>query len=392
MSFAVTFSGDQYTFTFVSGRVVYLNASEVNFQIQQNGLVWAGDGVTNITVNYLQCTSPVNGTVEGWVQDVIDLNVSATAVTLAPGTTVGLDAGANTIGNVNVNGTVPISGSITSITNPVSITGTVETNQDSADGLLVNATGAAISTLLTFDCIPNSTTRYLSVSMQVISTSGTILVEASNDNTNWVNFRVINITNATPTYSENTPTVGNIYYARIPVRYIRIRQTTFTAGTTNIACLFRTSIQENIITPVFQFGNAFSVNSVQVAASANLIGDVGTQYRANSTGAATRFHFIATAGTNARSIKGSAGRLLGYTLSNITANWLYVKFHFVTVVPTPGVNVALTVGLPPNSTVVKQMEGGVTAAGIGITTVTGPADADSVGIAANDIVGDIFYA
>jgi hypothetical protein len=124
-----------------------------------------------------------------------------------------------------------------------------------------------------------------------------------------------------------------------------------------------------------------------------LIGDVGQQYRANATGAASRAHFVAAATTNAANIKATAGRVLGWYLSNMTASWRFVKFHNSATAPTAGAGVFLTVGIPPNGVAKIALEGGIAfSAGIGITCVTGAADADATATGATDVVGDIFFA
>lgn len=137
-------------------------------------------------------------------------------------------------------------------------------------------------------------------------------------------------------------------------------------------------------------------NSPTIAAlpaSTAAIGDVGVQYRANATGAASRYHFVSAATTNAANIKATAGRLVGYTLSNTTAAWRFVKLHNSATAPTAGAGVVQTIGIPPNATVALALEGGVGfSAGIGITCVTGAADADATATAVADVVGDLFFA
>lgn len=129
------------------------------------------------------------------------------------------------------------------------------------------------------------------------------------------------------------------------------------------------------------------------AAGTNLIGDVGLQVRASATGAATIKHFVSAATTNAANIKASAGRVLGWCLANTTASWKYVKLHNTAGTPTAGAAVVQTIGIPPNGIAQMSIPQGLAfATGIGISAVTGAADADATATAANDIVGDIFYA
>lgn len=130
-----------------------------------------------------------------------------------------------------------------------------------------------------------------------------------------------------------------------------------------------------------------------ITASTNLIGDVGLQVRANATGAATIRHFVSAATTNATSVKASAGRVLGWSLANTNAAWRYVKLHNIATAPTAGSGVVMTIGIPPNGLAQMNLPHGIGfATGIGLTCVTGAADADATAVAANDVVGDIFYA
>jgi hypothetical protein len=123
------------------------------------------------------------------------------------------------------------------------------------------------------------------------------------------------------------------------------------------------------------------------------IGDVGIQYRANATGAASGAHIVSAATTNPTVVKATAGRVLGWILANTTASWRYVKLHNQATTPTAGTGVVRTIAIPPNSTVLWSLDGGIAfATGIGLTIVTGSADADATPVAVGDVVGDLFFA
>jgi hypothetical protein len=136
-----------------------------------------------------------------------------------------------------------------------------------------------------------------------------------------------------------------------------------------------------------------NIGTGSLAAGTNAIGDVGIQYRGNNTGAATIRHIVSAVGTNAANVKATAGRVVGWSLTNTTAAFKYVKLHNTAGVPTAGAGVVQTIGIPPNSTVANQLPGGAGySTGIGITIVNGPADNDTTAVAANDVVGDLFFA
>ena len=179
----------------------------------------------------------------------------------------------------------------------------------------------------------------------------------------------------------------------------RVRSTAWTSGTANIRIQPAPYATEPIpaaqvsgIQPVSGTVTA-NIGTGSLAAGTNAIGDVGIQARANATGAASRYHVVAAASTNAANIKASAGRYLGCSLSNTTASWRFVKLHNTAGTPTAGAAVFMTIGIPPNGRAEVSIPAGIGfGTGIGITIVTGAADADATAVSANDVVGDIFFA
>lgn len=136
-----------------------------------------------------------------------------------------------------------------------------------------------------------------------------------------------------------------------------------------------------------------NIGTGSLAAGTNAIGDCGVQYRANATGAASGAHIVSAASTNATIVKGSAGRVLGWSLANTNAAWRYVKLHNQTTTPTAGSGVVRTIAIAPNSVSNIVLNGGIAfTTGIGLTTVTGATDADTTAVGASDIVGDLFFA
>ena len=135
------------------------------------------------------------------------------------------------------------------------------------------------------------------------------------------------------------------------------------------------------------------VTPAALVASSALIGDVAQQYRGSATGAASGAHLVSAGTTNATIVKGSAGRVLGWALANTNAAWRYVKLHNQITTPTAGTGVVRTIAIPPNGLAQMKLEGGIAfATGIGLTTVTGSADADTAAVAVGDIVGELFFA
>lgn len=137
-----------------------------------------------------------------------------------------------------------------------------------------------------------------------------------------------------------------------------------------------------------------SPNSSSPAAGAALTNDVGLQYRGTATGAAAIAKVISAASTNATSVKATAGRIVGYSLTNTTAAFKYFRLYNLAVAPTVGTSVpVLVIGLPATSTTRGELEGGIGfSVGIAYAITGSVADLDTTVTAANDVIGGLFYA
>lgn len=159
------------------------------------------------------------------------------------------------------------------------------------------------------------------------------------------------------------------------------------------AALGQTTMTGSLPVVIASNQSALSVTPGALVAGTAAIGDVGTQYRANATGAALISHVVAAGTTNAANVKASAGRVIGWNFANTTASWRFVKLHNSAAAPTAGAGVVLTISIPPNGVSVVSLAGGIGfSTGIGRTIVTGSADADATAVTAGDVLGELFYA
>ena len=157
--------------------------------------------------------------------------------------------------------------------------------------------------------------------------------------------------------------------------------------------LGRTTMAGSVSVAIASDQASVPVTPTALVAGTAAIGDVGTQYRANATGAATTRHVVAAASTNAANVKSTAGRLVGWSLANTTAAWVYLKLHNTASAPTAGAGVVMTIGIPPNGTSELSLTGGIAfSAGIGISIVTGAAATDATAVTVNAVVGALLYA
>ena len=176
------------------------------------------------------------------------------------------------------------------------------------------------------------------------------------------------------------------------LNWFRVRATAWTSGTAGIQIQPGAYATEPI--PAAQVSGTQPVSFTQPAlvAGTALVGDFGMQVRANATGAASIHHIVSAATTNVAQIKATAGRVLGYCLSNTTATWQYVKFHNVASA-TAGAAVAMTVGIPPNGKAECHIAQGIAfGTAISRSIVTGAADTDATATTLNAVVGDVFFA
>jgi hypothetical protein len=243
----------------------------------------------------------------------------------------------------------------------------------------------AINTdLIVIDCA-----KFKSLSIQCLSMGTTGVVTAQ-----WANDAAFTLPVTATLLSESgaSSTTFNAAVLRntnVLARYFRLRLTTATtAGTTTI----NVQASQATLAPIVATQPVSIAALPALVAGANAIGDVGIQYRANATGAATTFKFASAATVNNALILTGARRLLGWSLTNTTAAFKYFRFYNLATAPASGASPTFMIGLPPNSTTTHQMPGGLAMSlGLGIACTGAAADLDATVTAANDVVGAIFY-
>jgi hypothetical protein len=265
-------------------------------------------------------------------------------------------------------------------------------NTDLGASGVINGNGQNVATIIT--------NGHNTGSIQVVGTFvGTLQIQITVDGTTWVNINGSNsiVNAATSVYltSGNITTQGIFQFDIGGVKRFRVISTTWTSGTANIFTNASTATSL-IAAEGIEGTQAVSQSgtwNVSNSAGTNLIGDIGIQYRANATGAASIRHIISTASTNATIVKASAGRVIGYCLSNLSASYKFVKLHNQTTSPTAGSGVVKTIAIPPNGNVTFNCAGGIGfSTGITLTIVNGSADNDTTPVAVGDVVGDLFFS
>lgn len=247
----------------------------------------------------------------------------------------------------------------------------------------------AINTdLLVIDC-----TQIRSLAIQCVSmgTSGVVTPAVSNNGVNWTAYPV-----QTPTGSFTTTINSAAYvFTSASARYFRLRLTTATtAGTTTFVV---TGAQATGAASVTQVAGTVTANvgSGALNAGSNAIGDVGVQYRASATGAASAASVISPATPAAGTVKASAGRVIGWQLQNSATGVRSVKLFNATA-PTLGTTSAVfEIDIPAGGRSEVQLPGGIgfsTACTYSVTSAKGLTDNTATGLALGDVSGAFFYA
>lgn len=251
------------------------------------------------------------------------------------------------------------------------------------------ATGAvAVNTdILSIDCI---NFRSLFIQCTSMGTSGVVTVQWCNDVSfaNPITATLVSENGGTAT----TITGGGLRATNVMARFCRLRLTTgASAGTTT----FNVWGNQNTYSPLVTT-QAVSIASLpSLPAGTNLTGDNGVQYRANNTGAAGLVSVLSPATPAVATIKGSAGRLIGWQLQNSATALRSVKLFNATA-PTLGTTAAVfEIDIPAGGRAEIVLDGGIgfaTAMTYSVTAAKGLTDNTATGLAASEVSGSFFFA
>ena len=140
---------------------------------------------------------------------------------------------------------------------------------------------------------------------------------------------------------------------------------------------------------------SLATNTPTLAAGTNLAGDVGVQYRASATGAATLANVNCPATPAAQQLKTGAGRLVGLAVTNTAASARWIRiFNLAGASVTPGTTSATAeIGLSAGQTLEWSLEGGAAfSTGITIMVTGGQGLTNNTAVTAGDVTGMAFFA
>lgn len=270
-----------------------------------------------------------------------------------------------------------------------------------------------------------------SLTLQLTGTwVGTVIVEQSNDNTNWVGTILYDIAGSVMGGSGGVftgITLNGIFIANIHARYVRIRVSAYTSGTIVVTgVLWGEPVSPSTIKIIPH--SSTTTGLIKQEDSAHASGDVGVFVLAvrNDNGATafgsangdyipigvdnagvpftpaarptgaglTQHKRISTADTNGVSLKGSAGQIYAIQISNIHAtDKRYLKLYNKASAPTVGTDTPVkTLTLFPGQSLTLYWEVGLPfTTGIAYAITSWLADNDTGAIGANEVVLNIDY-
>jgi hypothetical protein len=224
------------------------------------------------------------------------------------------------------------------------------------------------------DLIPSQdTTGYTVAVLQLAGTwSMTLQAQQCNDNANFLQTQLINAqTFVVNTALASTMVANGLFIIPLSGQFLRVRASAWASNASLVGTL-------NLYTTPPPFVMALAASYFSLAPQ--------------TSGGPPGFHLISAATTNLTNIKSSIGQVYSWNIENTNAAWRYLKFHNTAGAPTAGSGVVRTVGVPPNNKSIFHTTIGIPfSTGIGISTVTGPADSDTTAVGLNDLLIDIDF-
>jgi len=323
-------------------------------------------------------------------------------VDLVETASIDYDTGGGTVNQMVMGIALPGSGGPVAggtVTNPLSVTGTVATEtQDGAGNPLDSSTSAPVGTErgLIVRNIPSGT-------QQVSDGGGSLTVDgtvtATQGGAPWT---------VTGTYTEDNASAGG--ESLILAGAVRQDGNTFPTSadgdyaTLTVDSSGRLKINNAESVLMRQQLEEINLNTAQLVDSVsggvalpswNSSNPIPAALVASPIGGSGTFELVSDATTNATVVKPNPGRLNGFLLYNTNAAARYVKFYDTNTTPTAGTKPKLAILVPGGSAGagnnIATDLGIQFNAGIAFVTVTGTADSDTTAVGLNDLIVNLLY-
>jgi hypothetical protein len=294
--------------------------------------------------------------------------------------------GGNGIGTVNTTAffsSLPVQPTLVQdSSNNLLVAGTVTANTSPATTYSYNNTGAISANTVIIGPIDCSSFKELTLHSVAMGTGGNgFAVEVSNDNSNYITLAVGSgaAGNLAAGIFGTTAQSANfiVCYPTYGAKYARVRiGTAVTAGTTTA------------------YAQLSQIPTTKTFVNATLASNTPSPAPSTAQGFATYFTLVSAAGTNATSVKASAGTIGTCVLTNTTASVKFVKVFNKASSPTMGTDTpVIQFPISANSTldVSSSFAGLRLSTGIALATTGGSALLDNTSVAAGDVLVNMTY-
>lgn len=225
--------------------------------------------------------------------------------------------------------------------------------------------------------------------------TGTVTFAGTIDGTNWFNVNVVSgAAGANWTAAVTATAPGNWIMPCAGFIRVRASMTAYTSGTATVVLRATPAPSFVFAVPISSTVTA-NIGTGSLAAGTNAIGDVGVQYRANATGAASMANVNCPATPAAQAVKASAGRLLGLVVTNTAASARWIKlWNTATGGITMGTTAALVeIGIPPGQTINWSSDGGIGfSTAISMAVTGGQGLSNNTAVTLGDVTGIAVFA
>lgn len=278
----------------------------------------------------------------------------------------------------------------------VNATGRLKVSAEPAAQVAVTGNITGISQTVSMD-----TGRTSNITIYCTGTFSTVncTFEGSLDGTNWFGVQAIRTNANTIETTTGNLSAAPAYGWELSVNGLnnfRVRSTAWTSGTQ--VWRFQPAPYATEPIPGAQISGTQPVSGTvtanigtgALAAGTNAIGDVGVQYRATATGAATLTNINCPATPAAQQLKSGAGRLVGLNLFNTSASTRWLKiFNLASASVTPGTTAATTeIGIPAGGRLEFRQEGGAAfSTGITVMITGGAGLTNNTAVTLADVTG-----
>ena len=222
-----------------------------------------------------------------------------------------------------------------------------------------------------------------------LGTSGVVKVQGSNDETTWYDLPFKNT--VTGIVATSTAVAG-LFLGNVSTKFVRVRLTTAASAGTTAAVFRLVDDKATAETPTVAQTTPVSIAALPALAAGTatvgrVLKDVSATV-ANGPSLLVARLAAALASTNATVVKASAGRAIRVSCWNAAAAVRYLKLYNKATAPTVGTDVpVITIPLKPADVCKFELTdyGLQFSTGISYALTTGPTDADTGALTANDV-------